>query len=326
MTTHTKLLMAALVLTGCGRMDAATEFRSALPTPEQVEVGEPRQKGQALQADEAVQGLERDKTSELYQLTRTTTAFVNGNTVGILALIGRVTEHTPTSITDDTAVWGPYTEALARNAWRLTVKKTGENTYAYVLAGKNKQAADSAFADVLTGTHTPVLDEAGEVTKGFGQGELVVDSDRLKNLGESESGEGALSVQYARPDSTSAVTVNAQFRLGQGNKSREADYRYRAVPGQGGEFDFKMQRDLYKPAGSSQLMEDITIKSRWLETGAGRSDVKLSGGDLAAPATLNECWNTGFNSAYLSFSLEAQPRYGVEATDCVFTPAVYSAL
>ncbi|ATB32411.1 hypothetical protein [Melittangium boletus] len=326
MTTRKNLLLAALVLTGCGRMDAETQFRSALPTQEMVEVGEPQRKGQALVSDEGVQPLEKDKTSELYQLTRGTTAFINGSTLSTLALLNRVTKHTPTTLTDDTAVWGPYTEALARNAWRLTVKKTGENTYSFALAGKNKQAADAAFTDVLTGTHTPVLDEAGEVMQGFGRGEMVIDSDRLKNLQEIDSGEGALNVQYARPDSTSPVTVDARFRLGNGDKSREADYHFSAVRGQGGEFDFKMQQDLYKPAGASSLMENITIKSRWTETGAGRSDVKLSGGDLAGEATLNECWNSDFASVYLSASYDPRVGYGTEATDCVFTPAVYSSL
>jgi len=325
MTTHKNLLFAALVLTGCGGMDAETRFRAALPTQEMVEVGQPQQKGQALVSGDA-EALEKGKTSELYELTRYTTVFINGSTLSTLKLLDRVTSHTPTTLTDDTAVWGPFSEPLARNAWRLTVKKTGEDTYSFVLEGRNKMAADAAFTQVLTGTHTPALDEAGEARTGFGRGTMIIDSDRLKNLQEIESGEGALSVQYARPDSTQPVTVDAQFRLGNGNKAREADYHYSAVRGQGGEFDFKVQQDLYKPSGDSKLLELVTIKSRWLETGAGRSDVKLSGGDLVGEATLNECWDPTFASTYLRFSLDPRTGYGVEATDCVFTPAVYSTL
>ena len=47
-------------------------------------------------------------------------------------------------------------------------------------------------------------------------------------------------------------------------------------------------------------MEDFTIHSRWQETGAGRTDYQLTGGDVArrgiAPVTVSECWDIAFLS------------------------------
>jgi len=82
-----------------------------------------------------------------------------------------------------------------------------------------------------------------------------------------------------------------------------------------------------KVSGSA-AKETLTIKSRWLESGAGRSDVELTGGDLGEEsATANECWDTSFASRYLraSYALP-QVRYGIEASDCAFTTADYSSL
>ena len=327
MMTRKNLLLAAMVLTGCGggMADEAT-FRSALPTQEMVEVKEPSHEGQALVSAADVAALERGKTSDLYQFTRDTTKFINGTTLRLLRLLENITERTPTSLTEDTAVWGPFTEPLARNAWRLTVKQTGENTYTFTLSGKNKQANDSAYTDVLTGTHTVARDAAGEARRGFGQGTMVVHSDRLKALQENDDGEGALNLQYARPEQGQPVTVDAQFTLGNGDKGRDATYHYSALAGQGGEFDFKVPQDMYKPAGGGSMLELVTVKSRWNEAGAGRSDVKLSGGDLTGEATINECWDATFLSTFLRLSYDPREGYGVEATNCVFTPAGYSTL
>ena len=42
----------------------------------------------------------------------------------------------------------------------------------------------------------------------------------------------------------------------------------------------------------SRVQETVAIKSVWLSTGQGKSNVGATGGSLAADATLEECWNT----------------------------------
>lgn len=331
MTLRKSLLISALMLAGCGRMDREEEFRSVLPTKEMVEVKSPAQSGQALTSGD-VQGQGKGDLSEMYKLTRATTLVVNGGTLAVLGLVDAVTKHRPTTLTEDTAVWGPHTEALARNTWKLTVKKTGDNTYSYTVSAKAKEKDDSAFVDVITGTHTAAVDAAGEPMKGFGEGEFTLDWDKAETLPEHDDNVGRFTVKYSREDNTSTATVDAAFRQvrdeNNPDKLVDADYRYAATPGQGGQFDFKLTQDWYVKSGSA-AKENLTIKSRWVESGTGRSDVKLTGGDLGQEeATASECWDTAFASSYLraSYTLP-QVQYGNEASDCgTFTLASYSSL
>lgn len=323
------LLCASLLLVGCGRMDREEEFRSVLPTKEMVEVKTPAAQGQALEVEaESTQG----GRSDMYTLTRFATVVVNGGTLAVLGLVDGVTKHRPTTVTEDTAVWGPHTEALAPNTWKLTVKKTGENTYSYTVSAKAKEAADSAFVDVISGSHTASVNEADEPMKGFGQGEFTIDWDKAQTLPEHDNNIGKLTVKYSRLDAQSVITVDAAFRQVRDDKDAskrvDLDYRYAATPGQGGQFDFKKTEDFHKVSGSTK-QENLTIKSRWLETGAGRSDVKMTGGDLPSgfDAKASECWDTTFASRFL-WANYANPEviYGTEATDCAFTTATYSTL
>ncbi|OJT18239.1 hypothetical protein BO221_42750 [Archangium sp. Cb G35] len=313
-------------------MDREEEFRSVLPTKEMVEVKTPEKSGQALTSAEAVHGQGKGDLSEFYKLTRATTVMVNGGTLWVLRLVDQVTKYPPTTLTEDTAVWGPHTEALARNTWKLTVKKTGENTYSYTVSAKAKEAQDPAFVDVITGTHTAAVDAAGEPLKGFGKGEFTLDWDKQATLPEHDENVGRFTVKYAREDDTSAATVDAAFRQvrdeNDTSKRVDADYRYAATPAQGGQFDFKLVQDWYKAEGSA-AKETLTIKSRWLESGAGRSDVELSGGDLGSKeAHVNECWDTTFASRFLraSYAFPEEVQYGIEANDCAFATASYSSL
>jgi hypothetical protein len=223
-------------------------------------------------------------------------------------------------------VWGPRTEALSANTWKLTVKKTGEHTYSYTVEARAKEAPDTEFKAILTGSHTAAVDETDAPRKGFGSGGFTLDWEAARTLPEHDDNVGKMMVRYARVDETSRVTVAAEFRqVRDGDKRVDADYLYAATPGQGGELDFKVLSDMYQPAGTAEP-ETLTIKSRWKQSGAGRSDVKLSGGNLVGEASLNECWDTGFASRFLRASYDPRVGYGTEASDCVFTTAVYSSL
>lgn len=319
------LLCAALMIVGCGQLNQEDEFRAALPTREQVEMKAPEKSGQGLEAEVHAQA-EQGQTSDLYKLSRGATVVVNGGTLAVLGLVDRVTQHRPTTLMEDTAVWGPHTEALSPNTWKLTVKKTGEHTYSYVIEAKAKEAPDTEFKSILTGTHTAAVDEADAPRRGFGSGDFTIDWNAAQTLPEHDDNVGRMTVRYAREDEASTVTVAAEFRqVRDGDKLVDADYLYAATPGQGGELDFKVLSDMYQPAGTAEP-ETLSIKSRWQESGAGRSDVKLSGGNLVGEASLNECWDPNFASRYLRASYAPQVGYGTEASDCVFTSAVYSSL
>lgn len=319
------LICASLLFVGCGGLSTEESFRAGLPTREIVEVKVPQASGQGLEAE--VQGQsQQGQVSDLYLLTRDATRSVNGGTLAVLALLDQVTKYRPTSLSGDTAVWGPHTEALSPNTWKLSVTRTGENAYSFRLEAKGRTEPDSAFRTILSGQHTARVDAAGEPVEGFGSGEFTLDWDQAQTLPERDNNVGRMTARYSRPDETSAATLEVDFRQVRDDQEPtrrvDARYGYRSTPGSGGEFDFVLSNNFH--AGTAR--ERLSIKSRWQQGGAGRSDVKLSGGDLPGEATVNECWDTAFASRFLRVSYDPRQGYGTEATDCAFTPASYSSL
>ncbi len=81
------------------------------------------------------------------------------------------------------------------------------------------------------------------------------------------------------------------------------------------------------PADSSSAGGLGKVKSRWLWSGAGRSDVSLVPTNLNLTYTVSECWDVSYLSVYKStpLSTKAEDNYGKQS-DCAFPTAMYSDL
>lgn len=320
------LLCAALVFAGCdsAKNDEAS-FREGLPSKEMVEMKTPKQNGQGLSAFYG-----EGQKAEYYDLTVRAAVTVNGGTLWVLGLIEEIVKHTPTSIEGDVAVWGPHTDALSPITWKLTVTRADDDSYTWDLEGKAKTAEDSAYVTVLSGTHTVAVNAEGERVKGFGSGEFFIDWEKNRTLpGANQNEMGTGEIRYSRTDSAAVASVEAEFRQVrdadvQGARV-DANYRYRQAPGAGGELDFVMKKNIDSDPARTQV-ENLAVKSRWEATGAGRSDIKVSGGDLRADATLSECWDSNFLSAYFVVSIYPTLGYGAVSACGNFSTAVYSTL
>ncbi|MFP2905996.1 hypothetical protein ACLESD_13245 [Pyxidicoccus sp. 3LFB2] len=320
------LCAAALVFAGCDstKNDEAS-FRDGLPSKEMVEMKAPSKGGQGLTAFYG-----QGQTAEYFALTVGAAATVNGGTAWVLNLIEEIVKHTPTTIEGDVAVWGPHTDALSPTTWKLTVTRTDDDSYTWVLEGKAKTANDSAFVAVLSGTHTVAVDDDGERVKGFGAGEFLIDWEKIRTLpNENQDEMGTAEMRYSRMDAAAVATVEADFRSIRDEEAPgtrlDANYRFKQAPGAGGELDFVIKKNIdTDPA--RVLVENLAIKSRWEATGAGRSDIKLSGGDLFGEATVNECWDSNFLSGYFAVSFNPAVGYGTVGACGNFTTAVYSTL
>ncbi|MFZ5440756.1 MAG: hypothetical protein ACOZQL_12165 [Myxococcota bacterium] len=307
------LFLSAFVVTlaACGN-DKADAFRGGIPQAKDVEMKAPGT-GSALTGE----GTRRDglegQTSDFYRFTRGVTVLVNGGTGAVLNLVHRITQYPATSVTNDSARWGPHTEPLSPNTWMLTVTRTAANTWDYVLQGRGKSEPDSAFRVVLSGTHVAL----GPTT---GSGSFLIDFDQAHALPENDGNVGTVAVTYARPSLSDPTHIDADFtNVKDGAQLVNARYRYAATPGQGGTLDFELDKDFV--AGGA--LEHGKVRSRWLETGAGRSDVEGSGGDLQSAVTISECWDADFLSRYQHASYAAALDYGTEAR-CAFTSAQYA--
>ncbi|MBX5483762.1 MAG: hypothetical protein IRZ16_18210 [Myxococcaceae bacterium] len=323
------LLAACAVFLACGP-GANINFKNGFPRAETVKLEFPSKGASALTSNTGTNkdALKGDHSS-FYDITRGVTLGVNTGVGFVLGLVKTIADHHPTSTTADTAVWGPYTEDLSPNTWKFTVTAVGQD-YNYKLEGKPKTAGDSAYVTVLSGTHTPALDQNGNAIEGFGAGTFTLDWDAAKTLPEHDNNVGKAVVQYSRPDATSDVTITVGFNQVRDDATGnlvDANYTYAKHPGQGGSFEFSTNKNLDE--AHSALIEHLTIKSRWNPDGAGRADVKATGGDLTSEATANECWDSNFNSQYMAASWAPnvpELNYGDEATDCAFPTAEYSNL
>jgi hypothetical protein len=309
--------------------DEANEYRNAVPRQETVAMQVPAgaQTGQALTVETASQPL-RGATADFYLVTRKVSTVVNGAGALVLGLVKAIVAHPPTSISADSAVWGPWPgDALDPLAYRVTVSRTAGHKYDYVIAGRAKKAVDpTPFVTLLSGTHTPALDPGGQPIEGFGSGSFTLDWDARATLPAPGDEVGKAHYDYARPSPTALTTVDATFTQVKDDEHPgqriDVDYLYASTPGAGGSMEFV--RTL--PASMAAEGARWAVKSRWNATGAGRSDVVATGANLPAGAMASECWDAGFASVYLAASWVPGGGYGDEATDCAFKPADYSHL
>ncbi|NVJ23671.1 MULTISPECIES: hypothetical protein [Myxococcus] len=319
------LLCASLLLAGCdpdSKQDADS-FRQGLPSKQMVEVASPGPGGQGL-----VAAYTQGQTAEYYFLTVAAAASINGGTLAVLNLVEEIVKYPPSSIQGEVAVWGPHTDALSPTTWKLTVTRTDDDTYSWVLAAKAKIEPDTNFKTVLSGSHTAAVDENGERRSGYGSGQFIIDWDKSNALpgNEDETGVATMEIRYARTAPGTVASVEADFKVDAGGGTLvDANYRFKQAPGMGGELDYVVKQNIDVDPSRSQL-EKLSIKSRWERTGLGRSDIKLSGGDLFGEATINECWDSNFLSVYYAVSFNPAIGYGAVGACGSFNAAVYSTL
>ncbi len=313
-----RLILLGLMstLAACG-LDAGEPFRQGLPTSSTVALKVPYN-SKALTSEGTRQDPLEGQISDFYQLTRGVSLVVNGGTAAVLDLMGRVVKNPPTSISGNTAVWGPHTDALSPNTYRVTVTRTSTDVYSWEIAARSKTDPDTAFKNIVFGTHT-------RTGVDLGSGTFTIDWDTAAQLPEHDANVGKADVTYSRISTTANTTVDAVFTNvkdgADATKRVNAKYAFVSVPNMGGSFDFQLNKDMI----TGPAIETAAIRSRWLQTGAGRADVKVSGGDLASPATINDCWDSGFLSRVMVNSFAASQNYGATSA-CAFTTAEYSQL
>lgn len=328
-------LPAMALLPACGLKDD-DGFREGVPSSDAVSLNVPAGQATAQGAltggdgTVGVRGALLGQEAELYRTTRDVTDIVNGGTLAVLGLVHTIVEFPPTTVAADMAVWGPYSEPLKRNAWRLTVTRLAPHSYDYVLEAKAKQADDSTFIAILGGHHNAVVVGKGQVVEGLGDGTFTVDWDAAQTLPDHDAIVGKADFTYARASFSATASIGVVFTGVKDAGTAEiynAVYQYAATPGAGGDFQYAAHRDaLPGPGPTGTAKELFTIHSRWMESGAGRSDLQISGGDAPVPApTGSECWDTNFASTFKVTSYDPAQDWGQES-GCAFTPASYSTL
>lgn len=292
---------AVLVLAACQPVPTADEYASILPD-ERVAVNLP-----APEAGARAQG----ELSELYALTANTTDDVNGMIAGILVAVDTVTEFPATwsDTEENTAVWGPWMDALDPVATMLWVHHDVEtDEYEWAIAQRPRAStSDEDWVAVIVG-HV----NAG-ATEAISSGSFAIDFSAASAVNPLETASGAFYTEYdIRADGVSAVAAFEGFS--EGGDALDAGYSYEQTFGGDGAMDLVAKGDIHE-SGSAE--ETIVVRSRWMSTGAGRSDAYITEGDLGdVVATASDCWDTSFLSTYWIDSWGGE-SYGDVAT-CAF--------
>ncbi len=306
--------------------EAGSEFATGVPRSSTVAMSVPGSNAQALTVETGTYAL-LGQTAEWYTTTRAVTGVVNGAALTVGALVRLVTDYPATTVTADTAVWGPWQGPLDPVEWKITVTRTAPHLYAYKFEGRDKHDQAAAFVTVLSGTHAPGLDAKGLEMEGFGSGTFTLDWDARATLPQSDGNVGTANYVYSHVGPAEVVTISAKFRQVKDDKQPgrlvDVDYAFVQNPGADGSMDF-----LYNVPASTSLAGGLgKVRSRWLWTGEGRSDVLATATDSTLTYTLSECWDATYASVYKSvpLSTSATDNYGSESS-CAFSPAQYSSL
>jgi hypothetical protein len=300
-TALTTALALSIAATGCVPHDEPPNaaIRRAIPTADQVRIKLPANQARAL-----------GDLADYYVVTRDVTRTLNGGTAWVLLLIHAIVQYPVTSVSGNVYTWGPWSEVLAPAEYRLDVTDNLDGTYDYVLSGRNKTVAGSAFEGII---------EGHAATAGTGDFAIDFDASKRVNPVDGADARGHVTVQYDLAQRQ--LDMSAMALDGNGNPAM-FEYAYKETPGGGGDMVFNATAD----AGGTSLAENIVIRSRWLADGSGRGDARLAGGDLGnAQAIASECWSSLFRRVFYTDNADFQPTEG-DAAQCAFTTADLPAL
>jgi hypothetical protein len=326
-------LTVALCAMGCRPKDDADEYRGGVPLRETVALHVPGapDSGGALTIEGGVQSALLGQKADSYTVTRVVTAVVNGGTWAVLSLVRTIVGFPATTVDQaaQTAVWGPHTDALSPNTWRLTVTRVAGHQFQWKLDGRAKNEPDAAFRTIISGTHTAVVDASGDHLEGFGEGAFAIDWNKAAELPEHDKNVGVAAFTYSRLTTDAVVHIDVDFTGIQDDKTLElfdAKYRYTSTPGHGGQLRYADD----KAHGAGTALEHGTLESRWTEDGVGRADFEASGGDLGTvKAHASECWDSLFKSVYryVEYPEPGDPGpWGAESDCAAFPTASYADL
>ncbi|HEX8111785.1 MAG TPA: hypothetical protein VF516_28835 [Kofleriaceae bacterium] len=276
---------ATLSLVACVQQDDGTpSIDRSLPTADQVSIKVPKSTTSARTADGDVLG----QLAPYYVITLGVTSTFNGGTAWVLTLIHAIVQTPPTTIQGNVYTWDPGSNALDPADYKLVVTANADGTFSYELSGKSKTQPNAQFEILIKGSADPRPGEAK------GKGEFTVDFDAGKRVNPIQNGDakGSMDVNYDLAKAHIGLTLTSTDA--QGNPAA-ADYSYTAAADGGGDMTFGVDANV----GGTAALETLTLHSRWLGTGAGRTDARITGGDLGiVQVTASECWSTSFGRVY----------------------------
>jgi hypothetical protein len=227
------------------------------------------------------------QVAEYYGYTRGITRTLNGSSAWVLILIHSIVQFPVTTVEGNVYTWGPWAEGLDPAEYKLVVTALANGSFDYQLAGRPRNTT-GAFETVISGNAIPGANDAQ------GNGQLTIKYDLAARALDLD----AVSIENGRPAT--------------------AKYSYKDQADGSGDMVFGLRGNADAGAG----LETLTLRSRWLASGAGRGDARITGGDVGSvELTASECWSSQFLRTY--FIAAAGSLGGTEGNlaDCAFATA-----
>jgi hypothetical protein len=316
---------STIALSGCvlEKKEDAGRFREAIPQADQVEVSGPEsaqgQQGAASQT-QADEPWANGPWAKYYGFTRVVRDGVNAITGVILGSVWIIVHTQPTSVEENEAVWGPWTDSLEPVTWRFRVTEVGQDEYEYRLEGRPKSSdSDSDFRPVLLGKGF------GKAHPSHGDGDFTIDLDTARELDPFYLGDdsGTVKVTHDLPQNITDNLFALPKTITAEVKPSASDEWFTVTSHAKEDRTGTLLVNAFDDVDDSgtTAKEDIQIASQWNGQGAGRSDITLSGGDIPADpgvVTAVECWDSDFYSVYYTDSINWQATEG-EASACAYS-------
>jgi hypothetical protein len=327
--SHLALLVTATAIAAPActleKSDDVSEYRDALPEASNVRVagpeaesgGERTQTGAfaSLLADGAAPA---QGTAQWYRFTRNVRDGVNLVTAGVLGSVWYVVHTRPTTVGENYAEWGPYTDALDPVTWLLRVERVSDHEYDYRLQGRPRASdSDDDYLTVLEGTGY------GKADSRHGDGHFTVDLDAQRTLDPDrhENDSGTVTIIHDLPASIGrklgALPREITAIIDPPDDS-ELTIVSNANEDGTGQLDVSGRVDVDESKDTA--IEDVAILSRFRADGSGRADVVIAAGDVPASigaVSISECWGSDFSRTYYTDSVESAPTEG-DVSACVY--------
>ncbi len=334
---------AAMVLTVCvttlgsgcvlgPEREDASRFREAIPQSQAVVVSGPDSVQKSGNGTQSFDNLSSAKTHDepwadgpwayWYGFTRHVRQGVNKVTGRVLGSVWIIVNTRPTTISEKEAVWGPFSDALEPVTYRFRVTEVGPREYEYRLEGRAKSSGEEGdFISVLSGKGW----SRGHAKHGDGFFEIDLDAAQaLDPFGHEADETGVVKITHDLPPTiTQDLFKGRRVVTAEVQPSHSAEHWSAAsTTEEDGSGTLKVTAFTDVEHDNNTAPEDVKVESRWNTSGAGRSDITITGGDVPAEiGTVNatECWNSSFQSVYIGYSHNVTWATAEgEASACVF--------
>src|SRR5262249_7005584 len=191
-TTALALALAA----GCIPQADDSEFKAAIPPENSIQIAVPGGSQAISQPGQPGVGSHNEallgQTADFYAITRLTSERVNGDVGFVLAVLWTIVHFPASSVSGNTATWGPFTPTLSPVTYELVVTKVAEGQFTYHLDGRPKSSTSSAdFQVIISGS------ASASNPPGHGSGSISINLTLAHQLDPvGAQGQGTISVTY----------------------------------------------------------------------------------------------------------------------------------